>query len=83
MPWPRLKMWPGRPAARSQNVFGAGLQFLPVGEEQNRIEVALHGSLDSPVWRQPSSSGMRQSRPITSAPVSCMDGSSVALSVPK
>src|SRR5271157_4227353 len=43
MPWPRLKMCPGRPSA----------------------------------------SGMRQSRPMTSAPVSDIEGNNVALSVPK
>jgi len=31
MPWPRLKMWPGRPAA-SCKIFGARFQFVPVGE---------------------------------------------------
>ena len=43
MPWPRLKMWPGRPAARLKNFFGARFQFFPVGEEQHGIEISLHG----------------------------------------
>ena len=35
----------GASGGAAENVFGARLQFLPVGEEQNRIEIALHGAL--------------------------------------
>ena len=44
MPWPRLKMWPGRPAAWPQDVFRARLQFFPLGKQQYGIEISLHGA---------------------------------------
>ena len=43
MPWPRLKRWPGRRAARSQHVVDPGQEPLAGGEEQGGVEVALHG----------------------------------------
>jgi len=32
MPWPRLKMWPGRPAASCKICWARDFQFVPVGE---------------------------------------------------
>jgi len=65
-----------------QNIFGARLQFLPICEQQNRIEIALHGAFGT---EAPPAIVERnaQSSPITSAPVSRIEGRSVALSVPK
>ena len=34
----------GASGGELQNVFGAGLQFFPVGEKQDGIQIALHGA---------------------------------------
>ena len=34
----------GAAGGEAQNFFGAGFQFLPVGEEQHGVEIALHGA---------------------------------------
>ena len=73
----------GTSGGAAKNVFRARFQFFPVGEQQYGIEISLHGGTVIEMRCQPSSSGMRQSRPITSAPVSFIAGRSVALSVPK
>ena len=43
MPWPRLKMWPGRPAAASRISCDAGFEDVCGGEEGDGVEVALDG----------------------------------------
>ncbi len=70
------------PCRAAQNILRPRFQFLPIREQQHRIQISLNRTFEAKL-RQPSSSGMRQSRPITSAPVSCIEGSRVALSVPK
>lgn len=72
----------GPPVGQAKNVLGALLQFPPRSKEEHWIEIALHRALMSDRV-EPSSSGMRQSSPMTSAPVSDIEGSKVALSVPK
>src|SRR5271157_236031 len=37
----------GASSGLAQNVFGARLEFLPIGEEQHRIEIALHGAFEA------------------------------------
>ena len=44
-PWPRLKMWPGRPSARGQHVAGGRLDVLPRPEQRGGIEVSLHAAV--------------------------------------
>ena len=36
----------GTPGGAAQNIFGARLQFLPIREEQDRIEISLHGAFE-------------------------------------
>ena len=43
MPWPRLKMCPGRPAARVEDFADAGFEDVSGSEEGDGIEVALDG----------------------------------------
>ena len=44
-PWPRLKMWPGRPPARVEDVARRRLDPLPRPEQHGRVEVALHAAV--------------------------------------
>ena len=44
-PWPRLKMWPGRPPALVEHRLGPLAQRIPRGEQGDRIEVALDGDV--------------------------------------
>src|SRR5664279_2898081 len=82
MPWPRLKMCPGRPSARRRM---CSARRFSSGHDANSVTGSRLPctACACPTVRQPSSRGIRQSRPMTSAPVSAMDGSKVALSVPK
>src|SRR5580698_4662357 len=36
----------GTPGCAMQNVFGSRLQFLPIREKQNRIEISLHSTFE-------------------------------------
>ena len=70
-PWPRLKMWPGRPPRALEHV-------------ERRLDARSHGPSStagsrlpctprsSPSASQPRSSSMRQSRPITSPPAAAI-----------
>src|SRR5271165_5435903 len=82
MPCPRLKMWPGRLSA-SRRMCSA--RCFTSFHEANSVTGSRFPCTAClcPTVRQPSSSGTRQSNPITSAPVSDIEGSSVVLSVPK
>src|ERR1035441_8278427 len=82
MPWPRLKMCPGRPSARRRM---CSARRFSSGHDANSVTGSRLPctACACPTVRQPSSRGIRQSRPMTSAPVSAMEGNRVALSVPK
>src|SRR5271166_327194 len=82
MPCPRLKMWPGRLSA-SRRMCSA--RCFTSFHEANSVTGSRFPCTAClcPTVCQPSSSGTRQSNPITSAPVSDIEGSSVVLSVPK
>ena len=72
-PWPRLKMWPGRPAAR------AGRRRPPRAADRRARAAASDrdcpGSPRSwPIASHASSSGRRQSTPMTSPPASARSG---------
>ncbi len=45
MPWPRLKMWPGRPPTRARMSSACWSMRGDRAEQQRRIEVALHGAV--------------------------------------
>ena len=47
MPWPRLKMWPGRPPARASTSSAPASTPVERAEQQRRIEVALDGAIDA------------------------------------
>src|ERR1019366_1967041 len=82
MPWPRLKMCPGRPSARRR--MCSARRFSSGHDANSNTGSRLPCTARvRPTVRQPSSRGTRQSKPMTSAPVSAMEGSRVALSVPK
>ena len=78
---PQIKNMPGTSAGAPQNILGACPDVSPIGKEQDRTQVSLQAPLTQA--RQPEYSGVRQSKPITSAPDSFIEGRSVALSVPK
>src|SRR6266566_3395460 len=82
MPWPKLKMCPGRPAARSRISWAQSFTFFQAENSTTGSRFPCTAP-SLPSFDHPSSSGTRQSSPITSAPVSFMDVSSVAVSVPK
>ena len=71
MPWPRLKMWPGRPLAARR------ISLTRSSRTSSGAKSVMGSRLPCTAWpwptaRQPSSSGCRQSRPITSAPVAAI-----------
>src|SRR5215472_1552320 len=82
IPCPRLKMCPGWPAA-ALRISRTRARSTSSGAKRvmgSRLPCTPH---PSPTARHPASSGVRQSRPITSAPVSRIEGSSEAVSTPK
>ena len=44
-PWPRLKMWPGRPPARRSTSRAARLDALPRAEQRGGVEIPLHAAV--------------------------------------
>src|SRR5215216_2147849 len=58
------------------------LEHIARREQRHRVQIALNGEM-VPHARPPSSSGVRQSRPMTVAPAVRMAGSSVAVVTPK
>ena len=68
-------------AAGLEHLGGAVEHHLGGGEDQGRVEVALHGR--PPTRRTPSASGTRQSTPTTSAPASPIRPSSSPVPTPK
>ena len=68
MPWPRLKMWPGRPPARSQDVLGGGAARGGSGPSRSVGSRLPWMARSEPMRSQASSSGVRQSAPMTSPP---------------
>ena len=81
-PWPRLKMCPGRPPARAEHVARrrSTRSHGPSSTAGSRLPWTPRSC---PTSSQPRSSGMRQSRPITSPPGGGHRASSVAVPVPK
>src|ERR1700690_3190415 len=79
MPWPRLKMWPGRPAAWRRMASARDLISFQSAKSSTGSRLPCTAPL-LPRLFHPVSSGMRQSRPRTSAPDSCIDGKRVELS---
>ena len=75
-------MWPGRPPARASTSRTAASirSHGPSSTAGSRLPCTPRSS---PTAAQPASSGMRQSRPITSPPVAAMSASSVDVPVPK
>src|SRR6516225_6125370 len=82
MPCPRLKMCPGRPSARRRMCSARCFSSFHEAKSSTGSRFPCTARL-CPTVLQPSSSGTRQSSPITSAPVSAIEGSSAVLSVPK
>ena len=68
---------------QAKNVFGALLQLPPTGKQQYRIEIALHRVIDIPPSASPHRAECASQARSLPRPVSAMEGSSVALSVPK
>src|SRR3954447_8327931 len=81
-PWPRLKMWPGRPPAR------ASTSSAPAATRSQGPSRAAPSRLPWIPWSWPTrsqaaSSGTRQSTPITSPPTSARSSSRCASPVAK
>ena len=76
-------MWPARPAGARQHVVHARQQARQRREERVRLQVALHRARRGRCASQPSSSGVRQSTPITSPPASRCSASRCPVPVPK
>src|SRR5438105_4919688 len=81
-PWPRLKMWPGRPPARrsTSSVVASTRSHGPRRTAGSRLPCTPRSS---PTSAHPRSSGMRQSRPTTSPPALRIAPSRCAVPVPK
>ena len=71
-PWPRLKTWPGRPAASVEDPAAPARRRRRTGRggATGRGCPGRRGPADAA--RQPSASAIRQSRPMTSPPASAM-----------
>ena len=80
-PWPRLKMWPGRPPARAR-MSRASASTTGHGASSTAGS-RLPCTARSGTFAQPVSSGIRQSSPITSPPAAAISSSRVAVPVPK
>src|SRR5918995_1683947 len=81
-PWPRLKMWPGRPSAASRiaSVAHSTRSHEPRSSAGSRLPWTPRSA---PTRSQPSPSGIRQSRPITSPPAAAIDSRRCDVPVPK
>ena len=73
---------PGPAARASQHVVGAGEQAIDGAEQQRRIEIALDAAVGADE-SQASSSGSRQSMPITSPPASARSRRIAVVPTPK
>ena len=73
----------GTPAGRLEDGVGRTLNAVPRTEEQRGIEVAPGRRGPIRLCSQPSPSGMRQSRPMTSPPAAAIDSSRCDVPVPK
>ena len=81
-PWPRLKMWPGRPPARAEHVAAPRARRAPTARagRRDRGSPARRGRADA---RPALVERDRQSRPITSPPAAAIVPSRCAVPVPK
>src|SRR5829696_3347396 len=81
-PWPRLKMCPGRPpaASRMASVAHSTRSHEPRSSAGSRLPWTPRSD---PTRSQPSPSGIRQSRPITSPPAAAIDSRRCDVPVPK
>src|SRR5205807_7883452 len=82
MPWPRLKMWPGRPSARL-TMSSTRRSISCSGAKSTTGSRFPCTALSWPAAAQPSSRATRQSSPTTSQPALAISGSSVEAPVPK
>src|SRR5438445_1216088 len=73
-PWPRLKMWPGRPAARS-NTLRASRSMTSQGASRTAGSRLPWMPLSNPMRRHASSRGRRQSTLTTWPPAAAISSS--------
>src|SRR6266545_3258809 len=82
MPWPRLNTWPARPAARRSTSSAAANR--PCVGPSRRVGSRLPWMPRSwPITSHASSSGRRQSTPITSPPAAFISGRMASVLTPK